>query len=1226
MRKTLACLMLAASSVLADEDTFREKYADPATRMAALEELIPGSRDAYFHTALAHQLAGRDTEFQQVMTEWKAAAERKEHPVSAHGHDLLENRRLLLAYQQDPEASIEGLIRKLGLKFDHARPDAAAEAETVPTRLDSAAISMEAFEEKAAKSSQPSTAYQQYTGKRLLDELAGAADFDDAKVRWFLENIPHAEHPAVTLLVERSLAFPVPVKFGSMDLHGRLVFQQLDALLKLRPELLSDEAFNTAYLAKMRPGAEVDFDRDRQAHAAHLQRCRDHALKLPPALNSLKAHVLHHHLRLQAEMGHLPKEDFLAYLALPRQENDLFPKGKPDVRTIVLASGYEETTGCAAIPDERPLLDLYLDHFLGADDDAAAEFAPFIKTEKLREMQARARLLAGAATGVWGSVLSPADFKTLSEEAFIRFAPGAPEVMASGEQAALTLDLKNTPDLRIRIYELDLPAHLTRTGVEPEVSMDLEGLVPHHERKVEYGHGPLQRHRETIALPELTGAGAWIVEFVSGQVSARSLVRKGQLTPFIQRTGTGQTVRVLDEAGNAVPQASLKLGTETFSTDAAGIITIPDAPNQPVTEGVLQAGKLAAAVTLEPHTEKLDLEAAFHLEREQLLADREAKLQLRATLTNHGHGIALDRIKEPALVMKAELLGGITTERVVAQDLKLAARMEIPFQVPADLLKLTFTLRGSVEPLTGGDTVKLEESYSYSLNGALSGGQIPTAFFSPIPGGHRLEIRGRNGEPLPSRRVRLDIAREGFKVDVQANVRTDANGRIDLGSLEGITKVIATGDGIGSTSYEPARRNLISHRHLQVEAGKEIVFPQEYPSNAPDRSVLSLVEVLDDEPLRDHFDKLRTDDGRVIIRGLTPGDYVFTQNGMESTIKVSGGTRKDDLLVSSARILPVEDGAQAFIHSATVRDGQVAIHIRDHTPETSITLSGSLFSHSGWHPGDAAAPFTNPPPDGVVPGIATCGYLTDRGLDDEIRYIFDRRSRKVFPGAMLPRPGLLLNRWTERDLDQDTRRGESGTGGRASGAPRKSKAIPSYEGDDPQASGSAYPPMMDFLATPASVRFNVTADASGWIRLPLADFGKARFVKVRIVDRTHDEDSVILPIQDAEVPLRDRRIARPLDPTAHHLATRSAAVLAKDAEANIENLLDAEWRAFTTLEEAHQYLYGATNDDRLREFAFPGRSGRNLMKEESWSCCPLTPAMSCTCSLQERTRRSSTSM
>ena len=79
----------------------------------------------------------------------------------------------------------------------------------------------------------------------------------------------------------------------------------------------SNAPFVFSYLAKLRPGAETDFERDPKAHAEHLRRCRDFAITLPPALNSLKAHVLFHHLRLQAELGNHPKDDFLTFLALP---------------------------------------------------------------------------------------------------------------------------------------------------------------------------------------------------------------------------------------------------------------------------------------------------------------------------------------------------------------------------------------------------------------------------------------------------------------------------------------------------------------------------------------------------------------------------------------------------------------------------------------------------------------------------------------------------------------------------------------------------------------------------------------------------------------------------------------------------------------------------------------------------------------------------------------------
>jgi hypothetical protein len=71
-----------------------------------------------------------------------------------------------------------------------------------------------------------------------------------------------------------------------------------------------------------------------------------------------------------------------------------------------------------------------------------------------------------------------------------------------------------------------------------------------------------------------------------------------------------------------------------------------------------------------------------------------------------------------------------------------------------------------------------------------------------------------------------------------------------------------------------------------------------------------------------------------------------------------------------------------------------------------------------------------------------------------------------------------------------------------------------------------------------------------------------------------------------ETPLRDRRLTRTLDPQQHHLAQRSTAVLKPATEVAIENLLDADWRAFTTLAEARDFLEGATRDDRLREFTF----------------------------------------
>ena len=216
MRKILLCLILAGSPLHADDDQFRERFADPATRTAALAELIPGTRTAYFHTALNHQLAGREADFATTMAEWKAASERKESPVSAESMKVLENRQILMAYQKNPVTSLAELIRRLDLKFTDTRPDAAA-AENLPTRVDPALISEAAFE-KSATDRYPKNTYTQYTGQRRLRELEQVEKFDEEKIRWFLENLDRADLPGVVPLIDRALGLDRTFSFTQQPL------------------------------------------------------------------------------------------------------------------------------------------------------------------------------------------------------------------------------------------------------------------------------------------------------------------------------------------------------------------------------------------------------------------------------------------------------------------------------------------------------------------------------------------------------------------------------------------------------------------------------------------------------------------------------------------------------------------------------------------------------------------------------------------------------------------------------------------------------------------------------------------------------------------------------------------------------------------------------------------------------------------------------------------------
>ncbi len=1189
MSKNLLCLCLVFTQVQAADDLFRERFADPATRPLALQELVPGTRDAYFFTALHQQLVGQSAEFQKSLAAWKAASDRKTDPVSANGLADLESRQWLLEYQAHPKQSLAKLIERLELKFDDARPDAAAAAQSLPTRLDPALISPAAFEAAAAKVS-PDVPYSQFRGLRLFRELDQLNSFDDDKTRWFLQHLERSDHPGVVPLIARSLTLKPPVAFGKLAIHRDLTSEQLAALLKLAPALLNNDEFTTSYLAKLRPGVETDFARSPETHAAHLLRCRDFVLTLPPSQNSLKAHVLFHHLRLQAELGNYPKADFLAFLALPRNSHPLLivPKS-PATDCLNIGMNFEPATGCPPIRQDAPLIQEILNHFLSLSD-SAKEFAPFIHEKILTEMHARARLLAGAAPARWAASLDPAAFKDLQQETRITFAPGAPVQLAAADAVSLTLDLKNTPDLLVRIYEIDQPSHLARHDKEPDVEIDLDGLVPHHQRHLTYPQAPILLHRETLEFPELSGAGVWLVDFVSGRVSVRALIRKGQIVPYLEATATGQTIRVFDETAHPLAAATFNIGSESYSADANGRIIIPNAPNKHDAEGLLRAGKLATAVTLEPREDQPELEAAFHLEREQLLADQPTEVQLRLRLTNNGHELPLERLENPAFVLTAKLLGGITTERVIAENLKLAPTLSIPFQVPADLRSLTLTLRGTFTPATGGESLKLVANANYQINADLEKSTIATAFFSSTTAGYRLELRGRNGEPLPSRAITLKCRANCYEPTLVLHARTDAQGRIDLGKLDTIDGLTASGTGIAETSLDCDFRSLMCASPIQIAADTDVRLPLEAAAPALDRLHFSLLEVLGKESVRDHFDKLSIADGHLLIRHLPAGDFILTRRTdsriktIDVTLHVSAGVERDGLLISATRIMPRLTPVNPSIAKATAENGRLALQIRDAGPHTRVTVVGKRYVFEGWQEGVAAYPFEPAQSASLTPGFEGCGYLSERRLSDEMRYILERRAAKTFPGSLLPRPGLLLNRWTEDTVKQNKESGRDGGSGMGSGH-GSGKLFGLTPPSKRDAGKSSLPYICDFLKFPAVVRFDLTPQPDGSLSLLLADFSACQSVDITVADEI-GSDRLTLPLPATDTPLRERRIARPLDPAVHFLATRNVAVLATGQQAGVENLLDADWRAFTTLGEAHQLLHGFTNSDVLREFSF----------------------------------------
>jgi len=98
-----------------------------------------------------------------------------------------------------------------------------------------------------------------------------------------------------------------------------MTLSQLEALLKLKPDLKDQQNFVHTWLRKLHPGADDDWKRDAAKTEAFLERLLAYVRTLEPVHNSLKANVLYHKLAFDRSKGNYNKDLFLEYLKLPRR-------------------------------------------------------------------------------------------------------------------------------------------------------------------------------------------------------------------------------------------------------------------------------------------------------------------------------------------------------------------------------------------------------------------------------------------------------------------------------------------------------------------------------------------------------------------------------------------------------------------------------------------------------------------------------------------------------------------------------------------------------------------------------------------------------------------------------------------------------------------------------------------------------------------------------------------
>lgn len=1169
------------------EIQFSEQFALAENREEALKQLIPGTEDYYYYHALHYQHLGETAKVNELLDPWA-----KRHGETERLREI-RNREALLAYDKNPQQTLDHLRHVLGLNFNHQQeiPDRKPD---LPSELDQNSISRATLLNR-------SFSY----GPGLGDVSNGALEWllrDDhelspQRVREALQRLERPDFPKLVDLILADLKTKESGGFGEFNIHRTLFPDQLKALAEAMPELMGNTNFIHTWLTKLRPDADSNWKRDDVVRMAYLQRLWDFVKDLDPAFNSLKANVLYKILDQHRSEGRYPKDLFMTYIQLPRRDGYVNAKVFENVNTNQFfdpGANYADFTALTAIGSDQELLREYLlDIFVKAEgyDDVAR----YLREDWLKPIFAEAKIVNNIGDQQkWTSMISPSAYQELKDRVDIQFAPENKEQLTPEDDVKLLVDVKNVKKLIAKVYEINAFNYYLENKIEVGTDLNLDGLVANSETAYDYGEAPLSRVRRTFEFPELNGKrGTWVIELIGNGRSSRALVRKGGLQYLSQTTAAGTRFTVLDQENKAVENPAVWLGGRKHMTDKHGQIIVPFSTNPGRVPVVLTDDDFASFDFFQHPAELYAFSAGFHVERETLLPGKMTTVTIRPSLTVSGSPVSVSFLEDMKLsIISTDTDGVQSSVNVPALQLPDDREATHEFRVPERLQSLQFQLSAKIKNISRANEETVTDAQTFQLNGIYSSDQIETILLVPSPGGFTAEVLGLSGEPRVDRAANIALVHCDFTTPVNVSLKTDAKGRIALGAMKDIVSVnVSLQNGISQNFVLPAdehsRRSTLHGKEdsefLIPHMGGEKCEPEHF----------ALFEVRDNVFVADKFASLSLSDGYLRVRNLPAGDYelYLKSEGRKISVRITMGGIAGDYILSKNRHLQLTNPSPLQIESIAAKGDDIVIKLANVNEKYARVHFAALRYLPEYPLFDDLGEFSQIHPMLIQRAYTDTIYLSGRDIGDEYRYILGRRNSKNFPGNMLTRPGVLLNPWelrsTETSIDQaaDGEKWDRAKSEAPSERMAAKKSVAERKNGIGREGVVGNQPSLDFLKFGAPVLFNLTADKNGEVRIPRAALGDRHYIQVLALDPQNSAFRQ-LALKEEVVAKRDLRLLDGLSPEKHLTETDQATILNKGEAKEIADVRSAKMESYDNLAAIYQLLTTLEGNSTLAEFRF----------------------------------------
>ena len=1172
--------LLMLSLAKSQEREFFEKFADPEKREQALKMLAPQSSEWFHYHSLQLLHLKKFKEFDELVLQWEQESSKSSIGIHTNTLPMLKNRAMLLRHANDATATATAIQERFPLNHKHHAPS--SNPTTVhPDKIRPEEIAEAAFLAKAEQSN--SSSWEKMSHVRLLKELPNYFTSPPEVRGKILQRIV-SPHDANALELFSSWLSTDVTNFSAWPATKLLTRSQCDSLLAKHPQLLTQTAFVEHYLRLLAPVVESGHDQDPEKILSYWQECDAFLQKTKRPMSHYQEVALRHLLLAQQALGKENINDLKRYLRLPTSPGNYSRVANTASmitgESILSADGAYQSLYRAEKMIDQKWLESLLIHFLKNDNDPES-FADLIPEDSLKPLHAQARLLHGGDEATWGKFLKAEEMTELRQRTELRFSPTQENRFSSSqEKISLVLDCKNTPTIEVSIYALDLTKHHLNHQWEPDATLAIDGIVPQRQFTRSFTQAELIRHREEIVIDQLAGAGAWLIECMAKGVSTRMLVRKGMLHPYVENTAGGVKIHVFDETGKNITDFRVWHGSKEYQSTKQGTVLLPirqrdDAPRHAVValpEISSNVSRMAAIIDDLPNlAAPLLLRCGFHLDQEQLLSEKRATLYFHPEVTRLDVKQDTGNLLNPRMNLKFVHFDGSEVSKIMPiKDLSTHGTLE--FDVPNNCKQLIATLRAEIPASDSQDAIPLESASYWEFHQGLCTDSVEQAYFTNTPTEHLLELRGRNGEFLANRPLTLTFHHKNFdrSCDITLTLQTNAAGQVSLGKLSDITDVECSVNG-KKFSYQPTTLEQTRYpEHISAAAFTDMTMalsPQ-HAAETPMRIHLLKKNHADAFPAScaDHLIR----DGRTLtLRQLPPGKFLLQVGDVSINVLILDAKPQTSPLCGKEFITQSHLPSATHIRDCRIEGENLVIEVSHATSSTKVDIVATAFAPT-WELQRPANSLPIYHPSLSKKADIRSAFLIDRILDEETRYIMERRKLKTFPGNMLDRPGKILRRLAEENDSAFQVAPDGMSEGDAFASSMRGDSFSSKAGLLELGMSNEHL-NCDFLATPSRVFYQLPV-TNGRVMINKEKLAGYRNLQL-IAWNGRFFDQRTMPWSDTAPATRERTLLRPLDESSNYATTRRSLVLKNQAETTINQMIDAKWQAYLTLDDAFQFFH-----------------------------------------------------